>query len=301
MRTKNLFITIAGIAILSSCGNGHKKSDAYGNFEAIETTVSAEGSGKIQRLDVEEGTVLKAGENVGYIDTMQLYLKKVQLKATINALYSKVPDVAVQINVFNEQLKTAKTEKVRIENLVKSGAATTKQLDDVNAQTQLIERQISATTSTLNIQSKGILAEIEPLKAQISQMEDMLQKSLIINPTEGTVLSKFAQIGELAMQGKALYKIADVKNITLRAYFSGDQISQVKIGQKVTVLIDAPDGKYKEYPGTVTWVSDKAEFAPKVIQTKDERVNLVYAVKVVVANDGDIKIGMPGEVQLISK
>jgi HlyD family secretion protein len=184
---------------------------------------------------------------------------------------------------------------------VKSGAATTKQLDDVNAQIQLLERQIKASASSLNTQSKGILAEVEPLKAQVSQMDDMLQKSNIVNPIEGTVLSKFSQAGELAMQGKALYKVADIKNILLRAYFSGEQISQVKIGQKVTVLIDVLDGKFKEYPGTVTWVSDKAEFAPKIIQTKDERINLVYAVKMMVINDGDIKIGMPGEVQLISK
>lgn len=297
----NLFLATAGVALLASCGDGRIKSDAYGNFEAVEITVSAEGSGKIMKFDIEEGTFLKAGDNVGYIDTLQLYLKKVQLQATINALYTKLPDVASQINVLNTQLGTAKIEKTRIINLVKSQAATTKQLDDINAQIQLIQRQISATNSSLNIQTKGTLAEIEPLKAQIRQFEDLIQKSKIVNPIEGTVLSKFAQESELAMQGKPLYKIADIKNIILRAYFSGDQISKVQIGQQVTVLIDAPDGKYKEYNGTVTWVSAKAEFAPKVIQTKDERVNLVYAVKVMVANDGAIKIGMPGEVQLLSK
>jgi len=299
MKTKNILKTIVGIVILTSCGNNQKKTDAYGNFEAVEVNVSSEGSGKIMKFDLEEGNLLKAGEMVGYIDTMQLYLKKVQLIASIQSLYAKVPDVGVQINVYNEQLSTAETEQIRIEKLVKSGAATTKQLDDINAQVQLIHRQISAAESSLNTQSKGILADIEPLRAQISQVQDMINKSLIVNPIDGTVLSKYAEAGEFANEGKPLYKIANISEIILRAYFSGEQISQVQIGQKCDVLIDVPGGKFKEYPGIVSWVSDKAEFAPKIIQTKDERVNLVYAVKVLVKNDGGMKIGMPGELRLL--
>ena len=298
MKNITILKTIVGIAILTSCGSGGKKTDAYGNFEAVEVNVSSEGSGKIMKFVLEEGNLLKAGDMVGYIDTMQLYLKKVQLIASIHSLYAKVPDVGIQINVYNEQLSTAETEQKRIEKLVKSGAATTKQLDDINAQVLLIHRQISATESSLNTQSKGILADIDPLRAQISQVEDMIKKSLIVNPIDGTVLSKYAEVGELADEGKQLYKIANISEIILRAYFSGEQISQIKIGQKCTVSIDVPGDKFKEYAGTVTWVSDKAEFTPKIIQTKDERVNLVYAVKVLVKNDGGIKIGMPGELRM---
>jgi HlyD family secretion protein len=298
MKSLTFYLTFTLAGILFSCRTGGESSDAYGNFEAVEITVSSEGSGKIMRFNLEEGAQLKAGEIVGYIDTVQLSLKKAQLRAAIKALYSKVPDVAPQINVLTEQLATARNEKSRIENLVKSGAATTKQLDDVNAQIQLIERRITATKSKLSTQSKGILAEIEPLNTQIRQLDDSIRKSLITNPIDGTVLSKFAEAWELAGPGKPLYKIADISRIILRAYISGEQLSQVKIGQSVRVLIDAPQGAYLEYAGTVTWVADKAEFAPKIVQTKDERVNLVYAIKVLVQNDGRIKIGMPGEVRL---
>jgi len=298
MKAKNLIIGTFGMVIFTSCGNGHKTADAYGNFETTEINVSSEGSGKLMKFDIEEGKVLKAGDYVGYIDTMQLYLKKKQLQATIEAYQAKVPDISVQINVITEQLNTAKKEKLRIENLLKSGAATDKQLDDINAQIELFQRQISATHSSLTTQSSGILAELEPLKVQILQVEDMIQKSIIINPINGTVLSKFSQPGELAGQGKILYKIADIRNIILRAYVSGEQLSQIIIGQEVDVFIDVRDGNYTKYSGNIIWVADKAEFTPKIIQTKDERVNLVYAIKVMVQNDGKIKIGMPGELKL---
>lgn len=301
MNTRNILVAIVCFATLLSCSKGRKKSDAYGNFEAVDVTVSAEGTGKIIRFELEEGNLLKAGDIVGCIDTVQLFLKKLQLQATLKAIHTKLPDIGTQIDVLNEQLKTAQTEKLRVENLVKSGAATTKQLDDVTAQIQIFESQRNALQSTLTIQTKSILAEIEPIKAQISQLDDLITKSKIENPLDGTVLSKFAQKGELATPGKPLYKIANIENIILRAYFSGEQISQVAIGQRVKVLIDAPDNEYFEYIGTVTWIASKAEFSPKIIQTKDERVNLVYAAKITVKNDGKIKIGMPGELQFNTK
>ncbi len=286
------------ILVLASCNGSNNNSDAYGNFEAVEITVSSEGNGKIIEFNMEEGQAVQKGEKLGVIDTIQLYLKKMQLEATVRAIYTKLPDVAAQADVIKEQLANADTEKVRFEKLVKSDAATQKQLDDIIAQIQLLEKQLSATLSSLNTQTKGTLSEIEPLRYQIKQIDDQIRRSVISSPIDGTVLTKFVESGELAAYGRALYKVADVDNIILRAYFSGEQLSQVQIGQSVTVLIDAPDGQYKTYPGTVTWVAQKAEFAPKVIQTKEERVNLVYAVKVLVKNDGAIKIGMPGELKL---
>lgn len=286
------------ILVLASCNGSNNNSDAYGNFEAVEITVSSEGNGKIIEFNMEEGQAVQKGEKLGVIDTIQLYLKKMQLEATVRAIYTKLPDVAAQADVIKEQLANAETEKVRFEKLVKSDAATQKQLDDIIAQIQLLEKQLSATLSSLNTQTKGTLSEIEPLRYQIKQIDDQIRRSVISSPIDGTVLTKFVESGELAAYGRALYKVADVDNIILRAYFSGEQLSQVQIGQSVTVLIDAPDGQYKTYPGTVTWVAQKAEFAPKVIQTKEERVNLVYAVKVLVKNDGAIKIGMPGELKL---
>lgn len=297
MRKQRIILAVTGLFVLASCGKGHQQADAYGNFEAVEVIVSSEGVGKVMWFDVEEGKILSACQPVGLIDTVQLYLKKQQLTATIGALYAKLPDIASQINVLKEQLNTAAYERDRAQRLVESRAATTKQLDDMNAQVELLQKQIKAMNSSLTIQTRGTLAEIGPLQAQIDQIEDQIAKSVITSPIEGTVLSKFAEPGELAVQGKPLYKIADVKNIILRAYISGDQIAQLKVGQQVRVAIDAPEGSYKEYPGVVTWIADKAEFTPKVIQTKDERVNLVYAFKVMVGNDGGIKIGMPGEVR----
>lgn len=298
MKTLNIGVALLVIVTLVSCKGNKDNSDAYGNFEAVELTVSSEGNGKMLSFKIEEGQDVKQGDLLGVVDTTQLHLKKEQLKATIRAIYSKLPNVAAQADVFKEQLNNAKIEKVRFENLVQSDAATQKQLDDINAQIQVLEKQLNATLASLNTQTKGTLSEIEPLKYQIKQIEEQIRVSAITAPIDGTILNKFAYEGELAVFGKALYKLADIENIILRAYFSGDQLSEVKIGQDVNVLIDAPDGNYKEYSGRVTWISHKAEFAPKVIQTKDERVNLVYAVKVLIKNDGAIKIGMPGEIKL---
>ena len=253
--------------------------------------------GKLVRFDVEEGAQLKQNQIVGVIDTLQLYLKKKQLEASVKAVLSKQPDVATQLAALQEQIKTAEIEKKRVENLVKSNAATTKQLDDVNAQLEVLNKQYNATKSSLTITKQGLQSETFPLQIQIEQINDQLSKSRIINPVDGVVLTRYTKQNEVTATGKALYKIADLSEMTLRAYVNGDQLGQIKLGQKVKVFVDKGESEQKEMSGEIYWVSSKAEFTPKTIQTKDERANLVYAIKVRVKNDGYLKIGMYGEVK----
>jgi HlyD family secretion protein len=284
------FITI-------SCAQTDSEFDATGNFEADEIIISAEAAGKILRLDIEEGSELKSQTPIGLIDTTQLYLKKKQLEYSIRAVNAKQPNSTIQLAAIQEQIETAKREKKRVENLLKDDAATQKQLDDINSQLDLLQRQYSATQSTLNITKQSLQSETLPLQAQLEQVQDQIKKSQIINPINGTVLTLFAKQNEVVAPGKALYKIADLSTIILRAYISGNQLSQIKLGQSVTVLVDAANDEYKKYTGTISWVSDKAEFTPKTIQTKEERANLVYAIKIDVKNDGYLKLGMYGEVK----
>ncbi len=293
----NAKILIVAAVLSASCTGNQQAYDASGTFEAVETIISAEATGTIRALDVEEGQLLTAGQAVGYIDSMQLYLKKRQLEAQINAVLSKKPNIAVQLAALQEQLDQAIREQQRIANMVKADAATPKQLDDANAQVAVIKKQIAAQQSNLGISSSSITQETSPLAVQIAQVEDQLAKSRIVNPIAGTVLVKYAEANESTATGKPLYKIADLSTVTLRAYVTGPQFSQLQLNQQVTVLVDDADGNYREYPGTVAWISDKAEFTPKTIQTKDERENLVYAVKINVKNDGLLKIGMYGEVR----
>lgn len=295
---------------LSGCEDKENEYDASGTFEAIETIVSAEANGVIKSFNIQEGQTLDAGLQIGYIDSIQLHLKKKQLEAQIKAMGQKLPDIAAQTAQFEQQVAAAQSrldyllkEKTRIENLLKAEAATPKQLDDINAQIteiqhqiQVIHKQEAAQSSALRTQRSGISAEVAPLNIQIEQINDQLEKSKIRNPISGRVLTKFAQEDEMATMGKPLYSIADLSTITLRAYITGDQFNFVKLGQKVKVLVDDTPGQMKELEGTVSWISDKAEFTPKTIQTKDERANLVYAVKIRVKNDGTLKIGMYGEV-----
>jgi HlyD family secretion protein len=270
--------------------------NASGSFEAVEVIISAEGNGVLEEFNIEEGQVLQAGQFIGYIDSTQLFLKKKQLETQIVALLAKKPNIPVQLSALQEQLKTAEVEQQRIENLVKSDAATAKQLDDVNAQIEIIKKQIDAQKSTLVISSEGINKDILPLHVQVEQLTDQLEKSKIINPINGTVLTKYAEQYEMAAAGKALYKIADLSTIILRVYISSNQLAQIKLNQKVTVHTDDGSGGMKENIGTITWISDKAEFTPKTIQTKEERANMVYAIKIEMPNDGVYKIGMYGEV-----
>jgi HlyD family secretion protein len=297
MKTISLFVPVTTALFLMSCKNDKKQFDASGSFEAEETIISAEANGTLKQFTVEEGQTLQAGQLVGYIDSVQLYLKKKQLEAQVNAVLSKKPNVSVQLAALQEQLKTAENEQKRVANLVKADAATTKQLDDINGNIEVIKKQIEAQKSSLDISSEGIGKEIVPLQVQIEQMNDQLKRCSIINPLNGTVLTKYANANEIAAQGKPLYKIADLSTIILRAYITGNQLPQLKLNQTVQVNTDDGNGGFKQTEGTLTWINDKAEFTPKTIQTKDERANMVYAIKVKVKNDGTYKIGMYGELK----
>src|SRR5579859_4095760 len=282
---------------VASCSSGSTDFDATGNFETDELIISAEASGKIMSLSVQEGESLKANQVVGFVDTIQLFLRKKQLQYSIQAVLAKQANTSVQLSSLLEQLATAAKEKKRIENLLKSDAATLKQLDDANAQILVLQRQMDALNSTLSINNASLRSEALPLKAQLDQIQDQIKKSAVVNPIGGTVLTQYALENEIVNPGKALYKIADLSTLTLRAYISGNQLGGISIGQPVKISVDATDGKYKTYDGVIAWVSDKAEFTPKTIQTKAERANLVYAMKIKVKNDGYLKIGMYGEVK----
>lgn len=291
-----LSITILTIVVvLTSCTNKNT-FDASGTFEAEEIIIASEASGAIKQFNITDGDELKANQPIGFIDSTQLYLKKKQLEAQIHAVLSRKPDIAAQTASIQEQLKASEKEQQRINKLVKAEAATQKQLDDINAQIEVLKKQLEAQQSILSTSSEGIAQETMPLKIQIEQINDQLVKCRIINPVNGTVLAKYAEANEITAPGKPLYKIADLSNLILRAYISGNQLSQIKLGQKIKVYTDSKDG-YKEQEGTTIWVSDKAEFTPKTIQTKDERANLVYAMKVLVKNDGFLKIGMYAEIK----
>ncbi|MEI8270996.1 MAG: HlyD family efflux transporter periplasmic adaptor subunit [Paludibacter sp.] len=291
---------ILGITLLAgftSCKKSTNDYDATGAFETTEVTVSAEGSGKLLTFNITEGQVLQTAETVGSIDSVQLYLRKKQLLATGKSIQVRRPDVQKQIAAIEQQITTAKTEKKRIENLLKANATNQKQLDDVNAQIAVLEKQLDAQKTTLVTANQGITEDNEGIKLQVAQIEDQLKKCHICSPINGTVLVKYVERGELVMPGKALFKIADTENMILRAYITNDQLSQLKIGQKVKVACDFGADKMKDYIGTVAWISDKAEFTPKTIETRDERANLVYAVKINVKNDGILKIGMYGNLK----
>lgn len=294
------FYTICLLCLSSlavSCKKNGDSADASGVFETTETIISAEANGKILELNIQEGDVIQKGSAVGYIDSTQLHLTRLQLMQNQKAVLSGRPDTKVQLESLKKELETAITDRNRIEALVKGGVASQKQLDDAESRIALIKTKIDAlrnslttTTSTLNEQG-GTIA------VQLAQVEDQLSKCRIINPVTGTVLSKYAESNEMTTTGKPLYKIADLSAMILRVYVTGEQLPLIKTGQQLRVLIDSSE-TYREIPGTITWISDKAEFTPKTIQTKEERANLVYAIKINVKNDGRIKPGMFGEIKL---
>lgn len=295
MKTIHLLLSTC-ILLFASCSNKEKNYDASGSFEADEIIISSEANGTIKLLQIEEGQSLKSGEFIGYIDSIQLYLKKKQLLAQIKAALSKKPNIDTQIAALEEQIKTSEKEQQRISKLVKADAATTKQLDDINANIEILKKQLLAQKSTLAISSEGINQETAPIHIQIEQINDQIKRCQIINPIKGTVLAKYVSANEIAAIGKPLYKIANLSVMLLKVYISGNQLSQIKLNQKVKVKTDDGNGGFRETQGQVIWINDKAEFTPKTIQTKDERANLVYAVKVKVNNDGHYKIGMYGEI-----
>lgn len=303
MMKKNMFYEAKTIGcfslllLLAACGDGKAKYDATGTFESTEVLVSAEAAGKLMYLDVEEGTSVVAGKEVGLVDTVQLYLKKLQLQASMKSVESQRPDQNKQIAATKQQIVTAEREKRRVENLLKAGAANQKQLDDWDAQIALLQRQLAAQKSSLQNSTNSLTEQGSSVGIQVAQIEDQLRKCYLSSPISGTVLAKYAEAGELAAIGKPLFKVADVQQMYLRAYITSEQLAEIKLGDKVTVFSDYGDDIRKEYPGTVTWISDRSEFTPKTILTKDERANLVYAVKIAVKNDGYLKIGMYGEVK----
>jgi HlyD family secretion protein len=296
----NNFTTItllfSGLLFLS-CGHNSVVIDASGAFETVEILVSAEAAGQIVEMNLQEGESISEGSIVGRIDTLQLELKKEQLLASSESLKSRIVDVVIQTASLKEQVDTVKKEKRRIENLLKSDAVNTKQLDDINGQLAALEKQLYALTVSLQNGNDGINNELIALDSQIAQVDDQIRKGTIVSPISGTVLVKYAERGELAQIGKALFKVADLDQMYLRAYITSGQLTQVRLGQDVTVLSDLGEGEYKTVTGTISWISDKAEFTPKTVQTKDERANLTYAVKVAVPNDGFLKIGMYGGIQ----
>ena len=284
------------LLLMSACGNRLPDYDATGTFEATEVIVSAEASGKILQLKVEEGTRLKMGEDAGLVDTVQLYLKKLQLEASMKSVESQRPDLTKQIAATKQQIATAQREKRRVESLLAAGAANQKQLDDWEAQVALLERQLVAQESSLRNSTNSLTEQGNSVAIQIAQVDDQLNKCHILSPIDGTVLAKYAEAGELATVGKPLFKVGDLDRMYLRAYITSEQLSSVKLGDEVRVYADYGNSERKDYSGVVTWISDRSEFTPKTILTKNERANLVYAVKIAVKNDGLLKIGMYGGV-----
>ncbi len=295
IKMKPLFSIIILLSThLFSCVEEESLADATGVFEATEIIVSAEANGKILSFDINEGDLLKKDNIVGLIDSTQLYLTKLQLKASKNAVESGKPDVRTQIEATEREIAKQEREKERVKKLLAGDVATQKQLDDIEAAIEILESRLKSQKSSLNTNVTAIDAQSKTIDVQIAQVEDQLEKCKVKSPIDGTVLVKYAEKGEMAAMGKALYKVADVDNMILKAYVTGDQLAKLKIGQEVDVLAEFGKTETKNYKGKITWISSKSEFTPKTIQTQDERANLVYAVKIAVKNDGFLKIGMYG-------
>jgi len=302
------------ILLLGACNGNRVDYDASGNFEADEVIVSAEQTGQLLSFTPNEGDSLKEGAVVGQIDVTMATLQKEQVRSSIEALNSKTGTDREQNNLVKQQLAVLQAqfdhqqkERERTRNLVKADAATQKQLDDIDAQIDQLQKQIGATRQQIRVNesnthtaNRGILSEREPLEKTVLQFDEQIRRGQIVNPLNGIVLAKYALKGEWAMPGKPLYKIANTDTLFLKAYLTGDKLPQVRLGQQVKVRIDQGKDGYKTYEGAITWISSKAEFTPKTIQTKNERANLVYAIKITVKNDGFLKIGMYGEMLLAS-
>jgi HlyD family secretion protein len=280
---------------LTGCTGNDDQADAYGTFEAAETLISSEANGRLLRFEVDEGDSLIAGQIVGLVDTTQLALRRDQLQAQRQAVQGRTRNVVAQVDVLEEQKRVAEIEQARLEKLVADQAAPQKQLDDIHGQIRVLNQQIQQ----IRTQNAPILAEVDAIDAQIAQINDQTQRSMIINPIAGTVLVTYAEPHEMTATGKPLYKMADLSTLTLRAYISGDQLPHIRLNQSVEVQVDETRTKNRLLPGEIVSIASEAEFTPRIIQTKEERVNLVYAINVRVANpNGALKIGMPGEVWL---
>lgn len=297
MNMKRMTCYILLLPALTGCGSDNG-FDATGTFEATEITVSAEAAGRILSFGVEEGDRVEACVPVGAIDTVQLHLQKLQLERQAASARSNRPDIRKQAAALREQIAQQQTERQRVENLLKDGAATTKQLDDIDAQLKILGGQLEALLSTLHNNTASIDENSSAIELQIAQIEDRLSKCRIASPVSGTVLAKYAEAGELASVGRPLMKVADLNRVYLRAYFTSDQLADLRLGQEVTVTADFGGDKRIRYPGRIAWIASESEFTPKSIQTRNSRANLVYAVKIAVENDGRLKLGLYGEADL---
>lgn len=288
---------IATLLLIASCGK-ESEFDAQGTFEATEIIVSAEATGRILCFDVEEGSTVEAGNIVGAIDSIQLHLQRRQLIAQQSALLSSRPDVKKQVASIREEIAKQKSELARVENMLRDGAATQKQYDDIGAHIRILEGKLEAALSTLDKNTSSINGNSVAIEAQIAALDDRIAKCRINSPVSGTLLVKYAQAGELASPGKPLMKVANLNEIFLRAYFTSEQLADITLGDTVTVIADFGGDERYSYEGRITWIASESEFTPKSIQTRDSRANLVYAVKIAVKNDGRLKIGLAGEVKL---
>jgi len=293
---KYLIFSSVLLVLASSCQNKNGDADAYGVIEAREITVSSESNGKLLHFPVQEGQNYTQGDPMGCVDTMQLYLQIMQLNASVNAALAKRPDMPSQIKALQDKLETLEKEQLRVKNLIQANAASTQQLDEINAEINITQSQINAIKSTLSTTNNSILEEVEAMRYQKLQLMNAFSKCFLKAPITGTLIKKYIEENELAYQGKPLYKIADLTNMYIRVYVTEDMLSKIKMGQKAEVRIDQTSGNMKTFEGEVSWISSKAEFTPKMIQTRKERVNLVYAVKVNFKNNGSAKIGMPGDI-----
>ena len=295
MKKTNFIYPLLIVLSFMSCKEKTNIYDASGSFEATETIIAAEATGKLIKFNIEEGQQLDSGQLIGFIDSAQLQLTRMQLMQSKKAILSGRPESKTQVEALRTELANAVMDRNRTAKLVEGGVASQKQLDDADAKIATLHSKIAAQESSLQTTTSSITEQGNTVDAQMNEINDQLKKCVIVNPVKGTVLSKYAEQYEMAVLGKPLYKIADISTIILRAYITGDQLHQVKLGQKVKVFTDDGNGKYKETEGIITWINDKSEFTPKTIQTKNERANLVYAIKVSVKNDGYLKIGMYGE------
>ena len=289
---KTTLVVITGLA-LPACISNNDKADAYGNFEAKEIIISAEANGRIMELDLVEGQSLEEQEKMGWIDTSALHLQKQMLYAQKQAVRLKTRNIRAEMDVLEEQKRSLLKEKERFDRLLEDGAATEKQMDDLLNNLSVLDKRINAVQTQL----QNIEAEIKVIDAQVAQVNERIGKAVLINPAPGVVLEKYVEESEMAITGKPMYKIADISTMILRVYISGSQLSNISVGDKIHVFIDENEKDMKQMEGTVSWISSQAEFTPKIIQTREERVNLVYAVKILVKNDGSLKIGMPAEVR----
>lgn len=290
-------IYILATVLFTACSS-EKAFDAQGTFEATEVIISSEATGSILSFNAEEGSEVNIGKTIVEIDSTQLNLQRKQLNAQLNALINSKPDIKAQISSIKEQIAKQQVELQRVENMLKDGAATPKQKDDLEAQIRILESQLSATLSTLDKNTSTINNNALALEAQLSALNDRISKCKVTSPINGTVLVKYAQTGELATTGKPLFKVADLNKIYLRAYFTSDQLAKIKLGDKVKVIANFGAEERYDYQGTIAWIASECEFTPKTIQTNESRANLVYAVKIAVVNDGKLKIGLAGEVVL---